>query len=232
MPMTALASAVAAIGLALLPLKSSADTTLVADWEMNESASTTVMQDSSGNNLDGQVNPTGVSSNGSYYHWVTRCPTCEPVAPERVISVPENDQFDIVDPNVTWTAGFRFRTTSTFSGNIMQKGQSTAVGGQIKIQAPRGRMQCLFKGANGVRVGSGSSVLVNDGEWHNVQCIHTATRVTTWVDGVRTGVKNGSTGPINNSKPFTIGGKTICDQVTITCDYFSGDIDYIRITRG
>jgi len=31
--------------------------------------------------------------------------------------------------------------------------------------------------------------------------------------------------------PFTIGGKTECDQITITCDYFVGDIDYVRISK-
>ena len=28
---------------------------------------------------------------------------------------------------------------------------------------------------------------------------------------------------------MTIAGKGNCDQVEITCDYFSGDIDYVRI---
>ena len=44
--------------------------------------------------------------------------------------------------------------------------------------------------------------------------------------------KNGATGYINNSIPMTIGGKINCDQIKVTCDYFSGMIDYIRITRG
>ena len=39
-------------------------------------------------------------------------------------------------------------------------------------------------------------------------------------------------GTINNSIPMTIGGKINCDQVEITCDYFSGLIDFIKITRG
>jgi hypothetical protein len=31
---------------------------------------------------------------------------------------------------------------------------------------------------------------------------------------------------------MTIGGKISCDQIEVTCDYFSGEIDYIRIYRG
>ena len=114
-------------------------------------------------------------------------------------------------------------------GNFMQKGQSTSNGGQIKVQGPGGIVQCLFKGADGTRVGTGSPTALDDGLWHTVQCVHTETQVKEFVDGVRVAVKNGATGPINNKQPFTIGGKHNCDQVTITCDYFSGDIDYVRV---
>jgi hypothetical protein len=31
---------------------------------------------------------------------------------------------------------------------------------------------------------------------------------------------------------MTVGGKINCNQENITCDYFSGDIDYIRIYKG
>ena len=30
---------------------------------------------------------------------------------------------------------------------------------------------------------------------------------------------------------MTIGGKIDCDQITVTCDYFSGQIDFIKITK-
>ena len=50
-----------------------------------------------------------------------------------------------------------------------------------------------------------------------------------WVDGAVTGRNRNPTGTIANTRPVTIAGKGNCDQVTITCDYFSGDIDYVRI---
>jgi hypothetical protein len=46
------------------------------------------------------------------------------------------------------------------------------------------------------------------------------------------GHKNGVSGNLNNSFPMTIGGKPKCDQVKVTCDYFVGDVDYVRITKG
>jgi hypothetical protein len=204
---------------------------VVADWQMNEPAGTTVMHDSVGDH-DGAVDPTGVTANGSFYHWDRRCPACPPTAPERVVTVADSAELDIPDAGVPYVLEFRYRTRSAF-GNIMQKGQSGTTGGQIKVQLPKGKVQCLFKGANGVRVGAGSgSNVYNDGRWHTVKCVHTNARVETWVDGVRVGVKNGSTGPIDNAKVFAIGGKTNCDQVKVTCDYYSGDIDWVRVTRG
>ena len=52
-------------------------------------------------------------------------------------------------------------------------------------------------------------------------CVRTATAVTLYVDGVFMNRKRGVTGRIDNKQPLTIGGKTECDQVTVTCDYFS-----------
>lgn len=227
----ALAVVISCLALTAAPGASdAAEPTIVADWLMNEPRGSRVMVDSAGDH-DGVVNPAGVTANGSYYHWQQRCPSCPPVAPERVILVPDDPDLDIADPGVTFTVEVRYRTRGGY-GNILQKGQSATVGGQVKIQLPKGRPQCLFKGANGVRVGSGSAVAINDGQWHTVRCVHTATQVLTFVDGVRKGLKNGATGPINNAKPFAIGGKPSCDQAKTTCDYFSGDIDWVRVTRG
>jgi hypothetical protein len=37
------------------------------------------------------------------------------------------------------------------------------------------------------------------------------------------------TGTIANTRPLTIAGKLNCDQVNTTCDYFAGDLDYLKI---
>ena len=53
--------------------------------------------------------------------------------------------------------------------------------------------------------------------------------VTMIIDGVVTGRNRNSTGTISNTRPVTIAGKGDCDQVEISCDYFSGGIDCVRI---
>lgn len=230
---------IAAIGLigAAFTAPAQAASTVAADWEMNDKAGSTVMNDASGNGLDGMISAQaadqGLTLNGSYFHWSTRCPACLPVQSGRVVQVPDDDRLEIVDASVTYTLEFRFRTTHPY-GNYMQKGKSTTKGGQIKVQGPKGSVQCLFKGANGTRVGTGSGKTdgIDDGQWHVVKCVHTATQVLEYVDGVHVATNNGSTGPINNASPFTVGGKLNCDQVKTTCDYYSGDIDWIKVSHG
>jgi hypothetical protein len=214
-----------------------ARSTVVASWQMNDRPRSTVMHDSSGHGLNGQIASNaasvGLTTNGSYFHWSTRCPACKPVEGGRVVQVEDDDRLDIPDPSVPYTLEFRFRTTHGY-GNYMQKGQSRTRGGQIKVQGPKGSVQCLFKGANGTRVGTGSGKAhgLDDGKWHVVKCVHTATEVVEYVDGHKVATNRGSTGPINNSKPFTVGGKLNCNQEQVTCDYFSGDIDWIKVIRG
>jgi PKD repeat protein len=233
--------AVACVALGLvLPQQAAqaAATNVVADWELNDAPGATVAVDSSGNGLNGAIDPTaathglhtGVTDGvNTFYRWDNRCPACEPVEQQRVVQIPDDDRLDIADASTTWTLEFRFRTSHPF-GNYMQKGQSESHGGQIKVQGPKGSVQCLFKGADGTRVGTGSPTALDDNQWHTVQCIRTETQVKEFVDGVRVAVKNGETGPINNNNAFVIGGKTNCDQVAITCDYFSGDIDYVKVS--
>lgn len=239
----ALAAALAALALSTPSQATARSASVVADWQMNEPPGASVMTDSSGTGNNGSL-PAGTpittgntdTTHAFFYRWPNHCPACAPADPTRVISVPDapNGSLDIPDPNVTYTLQFRFRTTHGF-GNYMQKGQSTSKGGQIKVQGPKGNVQCLFKGANGVRVGTGwgASRPLDDGQWHTVTCVHTATQVKEYVDNNPTPViKNGSTGPIDNHIAFTVGGKLNCDQVQTTCDYYSGDMDFIKITKG
>ena len=37
---------------------------------------------------------------------------------------------------------------------------------------------------------------------------------------------------IDNSRPFLIGGKLDCATEGVGCDYFSGQIDWVRVEKG
>ena len=58
-----------------------------------------------------------------------------------------------------------------------------------------------------------------------------ATQVAVVVDGTRK-VRTIAIGRIDNKLPMTIAGKSKCDGVRVSCDYFVGDMDYVKITRG
>ena len=76
-----------------------------------------------------------------------------------------------------------------------------------------------------------SPAVLSDGQWHTARCARTASALTLTVDGSVVATANGSSGNIANNRPISIAGKLNCDQITTTCDYFTGDIDYITISN-
>ena len=206
---------------------------VVARYEMNEGGGASRMTDSSGFNLHGTIQSgvqTGVNVQGATgYRWSNTSPTDPPAKPERIVRVPDNSRLD--PGSGRYVVEFRYRTTRSF-GNVIQKGQNKTSGGYFKFEQPNGNMTCLFKGGNGQQRAVKSPVATNDGNWHTIKCERTASGLKLWVDGTLVRQLSGPTGTISNSKPLAIGGKLECDQVSVTCDYFVGDIDWVRITKG
>jgi hypothetical protein len=205
---------------------------LATSLQMNEGPGATTAVDSSGNGLSGVVGShvqTGVAltGGGTGYRFPYLRPNTPPADPEHLVVVPNSIA---LNPGTgDYAVEIRMRTTHSF-GNVIQKGQAGSKGGYWKFQQPSGKISCLFRGSAGSSTASaGSTVRVNDGNWHTVRCERTASSVTMWIDGQRTGRNTNPTGTISNTRPVTIAGKGNCDQVEITCDYFSGDIDYVRI---
>jgi hypothetical protein len=222
---------VALVGVLLLAAPGNAATP-VANWQMNEAAGASTMVDSSGNGLNGTIGThvqTGVAltGGGTGYRFPYAKPNTPPADPQHLVTVPNSSKLNPGTGN--FAVEFRMRTTHSF-GNVIQKGQAGAPGGYWKFQQPSGKITCLFRGSAGSSTaGAGSTVRVNDGNWHTVRCERTPSSVTMWIDGQRTGRNTHATGTIANTRPVTIAGKGNCDQVEITCDYFTGDFDYVKI---
>lgn len=223
----------AAVLAAGLVIAAPASAATLADWEMNEAPGAHTMVDSSGhvNGTIGSAVQTGVRVQGATaYRWVFTSPTAPPPKPERLVQASSST----LNPGSgTYSVTLRYRTTKHF-GNIVQKGQAGAKGGYFKLENPNGRLNCVFRGVSS----SGSflrkaveSGVISDGSWHTVVCTRTPTGLTLKVDGRQVAAAKGSTGKISNPNPITIGGKLNCDQVNTTCDYFTGDIDYIKIAN-
>lgn len=211
---------------------------LVARWDMSELNGDPLMRDSSGNGLHGNVGPDAVAqgltrTTGSYYEWSLRCPACLPAAPDRVVKVPDRGSaLDIPDNNIVWSAEIRYWTNKGY-GNLMQKGQGATPGGQFKFENPGGRPKCVWIGANTRYVAVQPDIQTNDRVWHTVRCVKRPKSVEIWVDGALALSKKAPLlGPMDNTTPFVVGGKAKCDNVKITCDYYTGRIDYVQVTHG
>ena len=203
----------------------------VLDLEFNEPTGASTAVDASGLGHDGAIG-SHVVMNGVYADW-DRHPPGEgvPYGFDHLVTVPDAADGSL-DPGAgDFTVEFRFKTKENF-GNIMQKGQAHTVGGQVKFQIPRGKLSCMFRTPEGIATATSGATLLNDELWHDARCVRTSTSVTLYVDGVQVGRKNGFTGNLDNKKPWTIGGKHECDAVIVTCDYFAGEIDYVKMTKG
>lgn len=210
-----------------------AATTTTGFWSMDEPPGATTLVDSSGRGNHGSIGPDvqlGALYDGATGHrFPGISPTAPPARPEHINTIPHSPS---LNPDAAeYAVTVRYRTTKSF-GNILQKGQNGITGGYWKFEQPNGIVKCLFKGSNGERRTAGSITPLNDGQWHTVRCERTATSVTMYVDGVRRSRILGSTGTIANNWQMTVGGKGYCDQIEVTCDYFVGDIDFVRIEKG
>jgi hypothetical protein len=204
----------------------------VAIWQLNEASGARTMIDSGGRGLHGSIGGevgTGVHISGATAYRFSRLePDKPPPHPGHLVTVPDNAS---LDPGTrTYAVTVRLRTTHKF-GNIIQKGQATVSGGSFKLQIPSGIVQCLFRGSSG-SVLVASSRTLNDGRWHTVRCERTSRGLSLTVDGSAVARRSGSTGAIANSWPLVVGGKVSCDQVDVGCDYYAGDLDYVRIDAG
>lgn len=219
----ALATTTAALLLAAAPAAPASAATTVADWQMNEDSGST-MRDSTGRH-PGDIGA-DVRLLGSAY----RFPFIERDAyrPQHIVTVPNAPA---LNPGTgAWSVTARMKFTQNF-GNVLQKGQGGNGRTYMKMQAPKGIVSCLFRGADG-SVSVNSGVPLNDGSYHVVTCRREGKDVTMTIDGTRTRTASGATGAISNTLPFAIGGKSQCNGDTVTCDYWVGDMDYVKITSG
>jgi hypothetical protein len=230
-------ASLAVVGAAALVLTHSAPVSAVPvtvlDLQLNEAAGVRTTLDSSGQGHHGVIGSHPVM-NGEYATF-DHHPESQRIAyrDAHLIVVPDAGDGSL-DPGAgNFSVEVRFRTllVGDETPNLLQKGQSGASGGQVKLQLARGRLSCTFKTPQGTATAT-SSTSVADGAWHVVRCDRTPTSVTVFVDGARSGARTATTGTLNNNKPWVVGGKQQCDARNVDCDYFAGAVDYLRLTKG
>lgn len=207
----------------------------VLDLQLNESRGASTAIDSSGFGNHGAIGDL-VTMNGSYADWPRHPPGAGIYHGGDTLIMLDDAPNGSLDPDgEDFTIEFRMRSTDKF-GNILQKGQARTWGGQVKFQQPKGYISCMFKSPE-LRASTRSKTFTSDGQWHVIRCERTSSQVALYVDGVLSNRIRKPSGTINNKKPWTIGGKFDCDTSLSTtgadsCDYYPGDIDYVRMWKG
>jgi hypothetical protein len=200
----------------------------VAHWRMDEAAGSPMLVDSSGNGVNGLLGSGVVAGTRVGAAVVHRFPDTDGAPePSRLHYVADRDA---LDPGAgTYSVEVRFRSTVDGT-NIVQKGQSTTPGGMWKVELEGGTVACLFRGSGGDAFAR-STTRVLDGNWYVLRCERTANGLTLAVNGTVESRRSVASGTIANSRNLTIGGKPDCNDRSVECDYFQGDIDYVRIDR-
>jgi len=189
---------------------------LVALWHMDETSGS-VMNDSVGGHTGtlysvalGQPGALGTAYGftGSSYVSVPSAPDLNPGASDITITI-------------------RLRSTSvpaTPDWDIIRKGLYTTGGGEFKMEyQPSGQASCGFKGSGGYsELMAGPAI--NDGQWHTVQCVKTATQIKVVVDG-QAFAKSAQLGTIGNTVAVPIGARP-------GSEYFRGSLDEASIQIG
>jgi hypothetical protein len=200
----------------------------LALYDMNEPSGATQLVDSSGNGINGTIGA-HVGLDGEIhnfpFHKGWKGGTVDPEHQDLVAS-------DALNPGTRdFSVSLRLKLRHDI-GNVLQKGQSGTIGGMfaLKLDEGDGKILCQYRSPTG----SGSvwsPNAIDDGAFHVVTCTRTAGLVTVTVDGTQTASVKHATGDITNSMPLSIGGKSKCQAVPgFDCDYFDGQIDWLRIS--
>jgi hypothetical protein len=215
---------------------------VVANWQMNEVDKGMGLVDSSGNGFTGTIgNEVKVHQSTGDGGWAYQFPGPHfaKYNPEKLALV--EDQGDSLDPGPAtgpYAVTIRFKTTAA-KPNIVQKGQNNVRGGFMKLVLKNGWPRCHFEDGNQNISATGfvntSVPKVNDGRWHTLRCERSddGTRVTldAGTPNEATRVNHRTVGTIDNSRPFMIGGKLDCNRDGVTCDFFAGYLDWVKIEK-
>lgn len=206
--------------------------TVIGDYQLDESAGSTTLWDSSGRGVHGSIGSDvriAQRSGGITYHNFPYVSSNAPANPARTHLITQNHA--ALNPGSdNFAVEVRLKTTVN-DGNVTQKGQSGG-GSYWKMELHDGGFaHCVFKGTKAT-VSLDSDDKVTNGQWRTVRCERLSNRVVMYVDGVEQSNQSVVTGDLTSSWEQVIGGKARCASDSVECDYFRGDLDYVRFEKG
>jgi len=213
--------AVLAVGL-VFP-SAAAATTVVAQWNMDETFGTT-MTDSSGNGNDGTTTDI-ITSGGGY---IFNGDTSKAVVPDSATLNPGAADFSYT---------VQFQTTvvpaSGFDYDMIRKGLSSTDGGEYKMElinvSGKAKAFCLVKDSKRKWTSLRAGNNLADNRMHTITCKKTATSLSLILDGKTVNTKSIALGTVSNTGPVMVGSKAPDDSGPVN-DAYNGLMRSATIT--
>ncbi len=193
----------------------SADANVAALWHMDETSGS-MMHDSVGSH-DGSLRSVVLGQSGF-------SDRAYGFTGSSKVTVPSASDLNAGSNDITIT--IHLRATSVPSKpdwDVIRKGTVSSSGGEWKMEyQPSGKASCGFKGKKSGELTGGPAL--NDGDWHSIQCVKTASSIKLIVDG-HTSSKSIKIGTISNSAAIVIGSHG-------GSEFFQGSLDEASIRIG
>jgi len=200
---------------ALAPTAAQAATT-VALWHMNETSGSSMLDSARGHTGTLHSVKLGLPGFSGFAYGFN--------GSSSYVSVPTAS--DLNPGGATLTVTIRLKTTSLpppEDWDLFRKGYFDTKGGEWKVEYyPSGQASCGFKGGKDVELIAGPKL--NNGAWHTITCVKTASSISLTVDG-RTFSQGGKVGSIANTSPVVIGARP-------GSEFFQGSLDEAAIQIG
>lgn len=216
----------AVAGVLVLPLSAGAAGSLVAQWHMDETSGTTML-DTSGSGNNGTLSSIAlgqVGISGTAYGFD---------GSDSFVTVPDSSSLDPGSSDISFTVNVSFPDIPATDYDLLRKGLSTSSGGDYKVEILKKKSgtqawaSCFFGGS---AAGKGITFKQNlaDSQWHAITCTKTSSMISITVDG-STATKSGVVGSIANSSPLWLGAKF---KGTTPKDRYEGLMDEVSIQIG
>lgn len=166
---------------------------------------------------------------GLSVRYPTRCQLPEEQCPRAILEGSPSDALNPGTRPLRYGASVLMTRADLADGaNVLQKGYSVGGGSQFKLQVDHkaGNPSCVIAG-NSKIYRMQPRIDVADGEWHELVCTRSGSRLSMTVDGVEAGsVFVPPTLSIANAEPLRIGGK----GANARNDQYAGQIDDVFLT--
>jgi len=204
---------------------SSTSSTVAAQWNMNETSGTT-MFDSSGNNNNGtlqgpvQMGVAGPTGQGTAYGFSGKSDVDVPSSPTLVAGSANIDM------------AFWLKTTNlpaTGDYDLVRMGDYPAQEYKVELLSSN-QIACTYHGSSSSNNATGGANL-NNGQWHYVQCVKTASAIQLWIDGVLVHSTSAVIGSVSPPSDLYVGAHG-SPGTAAGFDWYQGDLDDVSITFG